>query len=321
MEQLISQHYFSNFEIFSNVLGGYDIDVKQIDHGSFSAFLQQIQCGPVAINRFSLTRRVEINGNPPPGLRTFGIPTSNCQPFVWRGIQSSGNTIQIYNPSTELALITHPEFEAIDISITEKDFNTLNQLWGFPDLDSMIANREMLDCNPANMFRLRKLLADICTKVENNPERFYKDIELHNTVKHQVPYLLAQALMSAETHCIKATANMKVQAIKTVIDYIQSLANKNISIETICSDTGINIRTLQRAFLEEYGVTPKSYLQSQRLNQAYKTLLYSDPKTTKIKDVALSQGYWHMSQFAVDYRRQFGELPSKTLAHQQDLIK
>jgi AraC family ethanolamine operon transcriptional activator len=314
VEQRISQHHFSNFEVFSSVLSGYDIDIKQIDHGSFSAFLQQIQCGPVAVNRFSLTRRVEINGNPPPGLRTFGVPTSDCQPFVWRGKKSSGNTIQIYKPSTELALITHPEFEAIDISITEKDFDALNQLWGFPALDSMIGNMEILNCNPAIMFSLRTTLGHICSITENNPERFYQDIELQNIVKHQVPYLLAQALMSAEAHSIKATANTKSQTIKTVIDYIQSLPNKNISIEMICSDTGINIRTLQRAFLEKYGVTPKSYLQSQRLNEAYKALLDSDPKTAKIRDIALSQGYWHMSQFAADYRRQFGELPSKTLA-------
>lgn len=26
-----------------------------------------------------------------------------------------------------------------------------------------------------------------------------------------------------------------------------------------------------------------------------------------------SHGYWHMSQFASDYRRMFGELPSDTL--------
>jgi len=51
----------------------------------------------------------------------------------------------------------------------------------------------------------------------------------------------------------------------------------------------------------------------QRLNNVYKTLLSSDPKTTRIKDIALGQSYWHMSQVAADYRRQFGELPSKTL--------
>ncbi len=60
-------------------------------------------------------------------------------------------------------------------------------------------------------------------------------------------------------------------------------------------------------------MTPKSYLQSLRLNDAYKILLQSYPETTKVTDVALSQGYWHMSQFAADYHRQFGELPSATL--------
>ena len=67
------------------------------------------------------------------------------------------------------------------------------------------------------------------------------------------------------------------------------------------------------AFLDKYSVTPKSYLQSLRLNDAYKILLQSDPETTKVTDVAISLGYWHMSQFAADYRRQFGELPSETL--------
>ena len=184
---------------------------------------------------------------------------------------------------------------------------------GIPDLSRMIGNREMLNCNPATMYRLRNTLELICRATKNSPQRFYEDIELQKLVKHQVPYLLAQALISAEAPCIKTTARTRGRAIKTMIDYIQSSPGEDISIETICRDSGINIRTLQRAFLERYGVTPKSYLQSQRLNKAYKALLHSDPKTTRIKDIALGQGYWHMSQFAADYRRQFGELPSRTL--------
>jgi len=31
-----------------------------------------------------------------------------------------------------------------------------------------------------------------------------------------------------------------------------------------------------------------------------------------ITDVANSWGYWHMGQFAADYRKHFGELPSVT---------
>ena len=313
MKPVISQHHFTNFEIFSNVLGGYDIDVKQLSRGSFSAFLQQIQCGPVAINRFTSALRVEVNGMPPPGVRTFGIPTANCQPFIWRDKQTSGNTIQIYKPSTELALVTNPKFEAIDISISENDFNNLNRLWGFPDLESLIDNREMLECDPAKVRYLKNILEHICSTLDNEPDRLNKDIELQKLVNYQVPYLLAEALMTSTVHTAKATAGKRKKTLKTAIDFILSSASKAISIENLCRDTGINKRTLQRAFLDQYDMTPKAYLQSLRLNDAYKMLLQCDPATTKITDVALSQGYWHMSQFAADYRRQFGELPSATL--------
>ncbi len=313
MEPLISQHHFTNFEVFSSALSGYDIDVQQIGRGSFSAFLQQIQYGPVSINRFTTTLRFEANGKPPPGVRTFGVPTANCQPFVWRDQQTSGNTIQIYKPSTELALITNPKFEATDISISENDFNNLNRLWGFPNLENLIDNREMLECDPAKMYCLRNMLEHICSTLDNEPDRLKQDIELQNMVNYQVPYLLAEALITSAAHKVKTTACKRNQTLKTAVDYIHSSVNKAISIEKLCQDTGINNRTLQRAFLDQYGMTPKFYLQSQRLNNVYKALLHSDPETTKIIDIAISQGYWHMSQFAADYHRQFGELPSATL--------
>ena len=94
---VVTQHHFANFEVFASTLGGYDVDVKQIDCGSFKALIQQVQCGAVFINRFTLTRRIEIIGNPPPGVRTLGIPTANCQPFIWRGQPSDGNTLQVVN--------------------------------------------------------------------------------------------------------------------------------------------------------------------------------------------------------------------------------
>lgn len=309
----VAQHHFTSFEVFSSVLHSYDLNIKQIGRGSFSAFIQQIRCGPVAINRFTTTRRIEANGNPPPGVRTFGIPTENCQPFVWRGKKTSGNTIQIYAADTELELITQPEFEAIDVSISENDFNTLNQLWSFPELDKMVGSQEMLNCDPAIMQRLRKTLFFICDSIDNISAQLKPNLDLQNLIKHEVPYLLAQALMSSETHSFKTTASKRNHALNAAIDYIQSASDELISINKLCHVTGINERTLQRAFLDQYNVTPKSYIQMQRLNNAYKALLHSDPLTTKVTDIAISQGYNHMSQFAADYRRLFAELPSETL--------
>ena len=310
---VINQHHFSSFEVFSSVVSGYDMDIKQIDRGLFSAYMQQTQCGSVFINRFTTTRRLEVNGKPPPGVRTFGIPTANCQPFVWRHQHSPGNTIQVYKPCTELAVVTSVKFESMDVSISEDDFNALNHQWGFPDLDKMVGRSEMVECDPAAMHRLRKMLKHICQVVETHPDELKQNIALQNLVKYEVPYLLAQALMSSETQNGKAMPSKRNYAVKTAIDYIQSTSDEAISINKFCQETGINERTLQRAFLDLYNVTPKAYIQAFRLNNAYKKLLNSDPDTSRITEIASSLGYWHLSQFATDYHRQFGELPSKTL--------
>jgi len=304
---------FTNFEVFSSVLSGYDLELKQIDCGAFSAILQQIECSPVFINRITTTRRFEVNGSSPPGLRTFGIPTKNCQPFIWRNKYSTGNTIQIYRSNTELEMITHPFFEAIDVSITEDAFNELNQQWGFPELDKLIDASEMAVCNPKIMQQLRKTLQYICTIVDNKPDLLKQDIGLQGLIKYEVPYLLVQALNTAESQEIKTTPEKRNYALKTAVDYIQKTPHNNISLHQFCADNNINIRTLQRAFFEEYGISPKSYAKAQQLNNVYKSLSHSDPDFFSISDIARNHGFSHMSQFATDYRRHFGELPSETL--------
>ena len=171
----------------------------------------------------------------------------------------------------------------------------------------------ILQCDPAIMQMLRDTLQVICSSFDNSTTHRTQYSKLHSLIELQVPYLLAQALMASETYLIKETAAKRNHALRTAIEYIKSASDGTVSIHKFCDDTGINERTLQRAFLEQYNVTPKSYIQMQRLNKAYKVLLYSDPNATRVTDVATNHGYWHMSQFASDYRRLFGELPSDTL--------
>lgn len=308
------RHHFTNFEMFTSILAGYDIDCKQIDCGNFYATLQQIECDSVFINRFTTARCLDVKGAPPRGLITFGIPTKNCLPFIWRNKASSGNTIQIYKPHTELEMITHSAFEAIDVSISEDAFNILNQQWGLPKLDKLIGTREMVVCRPNIMGQLRNTLQIICKVIDDNPNFLKHNINLQNLIKYEVPHLLMQALITAEVSVIKAAPEKRCYALKTAVDYIQATPFDSISLHQFCSTNDINARTLQRAFIEKYGVSPNSYVKALHLNSVYKKLSNNDTdKTTRIADVASSNGFWHMSQFAADYKRQFGELPSATL--------
>jgi AraC family ethanolamine operon transcriptional activator len=86
-----------------------------------------------------------------------------------------------------------------------------------------------------------------------------------------------------------------------------------ITISKLCTIGGVSARTLQYAFLEHYGISPKTYLIYYRLNGARRDLWISDPGTSRVNYIAIFWGFWHMGQFAADYRKLFSELPSETL--------
>jgi transcriptional regulator GlxA family with amidase domain len=79
----------------------------------------------------------------------------------------------------------------------------------------------------------------------------------------------------------------------------------------------VDFRQLDRgAFageLLQFGVGPKEYLKVFRLISVRRQLRAASARTTRVTDVANGLGFWHMGQFAADYRQRFGELPSETL--------
>ena len=303
---------FDDFEELTATLHGYDIDLQQLDRGRFTATTQQVVSGAVLLSYFITTRRLEVQGNPPANLRTFGIPTEKCQPFVWREQFSDGNTIQLYRIVTELKMVTQPFFEAIDLSIPEDTLNQQCQTLGLPELDAIVGDNEMLTCNPTDMHALRSALYSVCLALSDDPARI-DTIGIQQEIELELPQLLLSALCSAEPQQQYPTPEKKQRALKKALDYIKTFSNSPITLNELCQETQVSARTLQYAFLNHFGLSPKAYLQMQRLNNVHKELFTSSAADTTVADVARRQGFWHMGQFAADYKRLFGRLPSATL--------
>ena len=101
------------------------------------------------------------------------------------------------------------------------------------------------------------------------------------------------------------------RALKRALDYLQAYPGKVVTVEQLCHESACSASTLERAFREHFGVTPKRYLLAMRLSAVRRTLL-SSVEHRSVSDVAAQWGFWHMSKFAADYKRMFGELPSAT---------
>ena len=171
----------------------------------------------------------------------------------------------------------------------------------------------MIVCDPPKMHKLRSSLWLICDALGRDPGLLQRSPELCSVIQDEIPCLLMQVLMSSNRQGKQVGTAARNRAMKAAIVYFHEIPNETTSYSQFCRISGISERTLQRAFRDHYGVSPKAYAKAIHLNKIYKKLINSNPQDTTISEVAGNSGFWHMGQFASDYRRHFGELPSTTL--------
>lgn len=105
---------------------------------------------------------------------------------------------------------------------------------------------------------------------------------------------------------------------KTIVDTAREflLHNKEraITLSELCEACHTSRRTLQNSFESILGLSPIQYLRYTRLNGVRRDLKQAKAHET-VGDIAAHWGFWHLGQFAKDYKNVFGELPSETLQH------
>jgi AraC-like DNA-binding protein len=96
------------------------------------------------------------------------------------------------------------------------------------------------------------------------------------------------------------------------LDWLRSHLSEPIDLSSLAAVSGVPPRTLERHFRMFLGTTPLGWMRSMRLARARQSLLHASPEDT-VTDVALTNGFGQFGRFAAEYRRAFGELPSRTM--------
>jgi AraC-like DNA-binding protein len=86
-----------------------------------------------------------------------------------------------------------------------------------------------------------------------------------------------------------------------------------IPIDELCIALRVSRRYLEYAFRSAFGISPSRYARLLRLHEVRRRLRQPGAETT-VTHEALRMGFNHLSQFAIQYKKIFGESPSTTLA-------
>ncbi len=100
--------------------------------------------------------------------------------------------------------------------------------------------------------------------------------------------------------------------VRRVEDFLRAHLLAPIGLVDLCAEFRVSARTLQYAFRNRYTVGPIEFLRILRLNAVRADLKRTQLDGQPIHTVARRWGYRHLGNFAAEYRRLFGELPSET---------
>jgi len=311
MKQFLLKNSFSDFDKFAHTIQDFDLDFLQLDIGAFKANLIQLATDKSIFAHIQFNRRLDQRGSPPPEDWTFAIFAEHSTPIVWHEQEISTNTIAVYKPGSEVDCVSRPGFDVFTISYPEEYLNWVCSYLDLPEIKKLANNYDNFECNMIDLFKIRcqlqqiiEFLKDPSIQIDN--ASFINDLDVH---------LPEQILLTlAGSRYVKiASADLRKRSIKLIKNYLVEFPHEPVTVNQLCTITRVSRRTLQYAFQEHYGMSPKTYLNNYRLNGVRRELRKRAPFKTKVNDVASLWGFWHMGQFAADYRKVFGELPSETL--------
>ena len=286
---------FSDFDELAEAGKGWNLELCKLDAIPFHGELFQLITEDFILSRGQFNCRMKQSGEPPVGFRTFAIPTTESLNMLWRGKPVTGNDLMIFPAGGELHAFSEPGFDVFTLSASEILLEKFVKMRRFQRL-------EVLHGNSKSMDRLRQLLHQMTQRKES--------VEVaKTTLLHQ----LAQLMTEARPGSSRTLHSHRIQTILHAERFIIAHPEEAPTVKTLCAATGVSKRTLEYAFRNHLGICPKTYINAIRLNGAHRHLRAGQPGQINVADAANHWGFWHMGQFAADYRKLFGENPSATL--------
>lgn len=304
---------FSDFEVLSDAIRAWDLDFHQLDPGDSPAELAQVGVGPSLLTHACFNRKYDQRGASPQGALTFALLEPGVSGVTWCGLPVTHQTLLMFDASGAFEAVSQPGFRVFTFTMPEVQLQETAQTLGVRELEQITYHKgNALELTKRAARTLHLQMAQLTRAATADPTVF-DNPEFLDAFEHELPARLLEAVELSATKPLRPALRPRHKALRHALDYINTSPDKVCSVSDLCRITGVSQRTLEYAFSERYGISPKRYLRESRLNAVHKILTKASPGETKVTDVANLYGFWHMGQFAADYKRLFGRLPSEVL--------
>lgn len=308
---MLSGH-FGSFAEFSERVVGWDIDFRQMSSSVGGAEIFQGRVGSVFLSRARFDCQVDQHGSTPPGMRTFALLDKDSPKlkFFNYAVEQSGYLLA-FPAFNEVRSFSQPGFSTCTFSLPAELIDTSLERRRERGCKARMESAEfLLPLNSLEEARLRRLLGQLESLARNSEFAGGQDAAVF--LQEELLSVLIDALCgdrSQADHAVMAGS----RRLARLLGVIEERASDPLHISELGDMCGISERTLRDLFRRQMDISPKVYLNATRLYAVHSELWRADPDRASVTSIANRWGYWHLSQFAADYRKMFGERPSRTL--------
>jgi AraC family ethanolamine operon transcriptional activator len=312
MSVFFTAESYTDFDAYVEAIKTWELEFMQIGPGRVRADMRMFGVADIQIVKVQYNKLLLQNGSAPANGYTFAVHHHHSAPFLWRYLDFEYDSIIVFSDNNELQGVSQPGHHPVTVTISEVFIAAVAHGLGLPEPANFIPKGEVCACDPEAIYQIQDLLISICRVVKSTSGRGAPHL-MTNTLKCQLTRDLLLAL--AFSKGIKPKKR-QFQRRKMLVEEVMNTVNADLStpktISELCKITEVGERTLRNVFYEQFSVSPKKFINSYRLNKVKNALNRFESSDFNVSDIANAYGFWHMGQFARDYHRLFGELPSET---------
>jgi AraC family ethanolamine operon transcriptional activator len=281
---------------------------EQLSAGPFAGHVQHAQLPGLRLVLEASDRALRQRGDLGLGSYGFAMPIRASGPAIFNGQRVEGDAIMV-GRGDELDLCTPDSFGLIGAVV---DGELLAPLWERmyqKPLARWLESQLVVPARPAAADALRALHLEAMARVQaaDSPLREATALlQLRDAILIEWIEALPEAIDTSEL----PSATARKRLVDRACELMLSHPDEPLSMLEVCRRIGASRRKLNYCFQDVLGTSPVKYLRAVRLNGVRRELRAA---AGAVQDVAARWGFWHLGQFSLDYKRQFGELPSATL--------
>lgn len=299
----ISEAY--DADLHAGNLTGWQQEYDQISRGAFYGRITELAFEGLQVFCEHTSQALQQKCIVWPDSVWLGIPLQNQKESRINGLTIKPDSVMCRMGNCDFQLSTPEEYDLYGLVIDQNMLIKLANVHGVELNWRELSEHGRLSIPDKTLDKVRFLLGRLLgAQHMQTPTRLQQDIVmmvLLEVLKEETP----QPAQKQSYYHRKSVVDCARQFLDEHLD-------EAVTVTQLCEITNVSRRTLQYSFESILGVSPIQYLRMSRLNGVRRSLVKAD-QNQAVSDIAAQWGFWHLSQFAKDYKQLFGEQPSQTL--------